>query len=198
MVTMRFYTGVIINPEFLRKKLREMHIPYFVSGGLSFFDRSEIKDVMAYLRLLTNPADDNAFIRAVNTPRRGVGATTLEALATVSKDEQSNLFHAINSDLLHEHLSSSRQGVIRQFAHWVDELMELSIELGPAKTVERMLTDIQYQDWLVKQSASPEQAEMRWKNVEELVTWIRSMAARDVDRTLSDIISAITLMGKSR
>jgi len=64
----------------LEQKLREMHIPYYLSGGLSFFDRSEIKDVMAYLRLVTNPSDDNAFIRAINTPRRGIGAGSLEAL----------------------------------------------------------------------------------------------------------------------
>ena len=179
----------------LERKLREMHIPYYVSGGLSFFDRSEIKDVMAYLRLLTNPADDNAFIRAVNTPRRGIGATTLEALAKVAKEEEGNLFHAIASQKLHDHLSPSRQGSIVQFSTWLSEFMEASETQSPGKIIEALLDDIGYQPWLVKQSASPEQAEMRWRNVEELISWIRSMSNRDPEKSLSDIVSAITLMG---
>ncbi len=179
----------------LEQKLREMHIPYYLSGGLSFFERSEIKDVMAYLRLLTNPADDNAFIRAINTPRRGIGASTLEALAEVAKVEEGNLFHAIDSTHLQAHLSPSRQGAVKQFAHWLTELMEQSEHQSPGKTVEQMLDDIDYQSWLVKQSASPEQAEMRWRNVEELLKWIRSIANKGEDKTLEDVVSAISLMG---
>ncbi len=179
----------------LEQKLREMHIPYYLSGGLSFFERSEIKDVMAYLRLLTNPADDNAFIRAINTPRRGIGASTLEALAEVAKGEKGNLFHAIDSSHLQAHLSPSRQGAVKQFAHWLNALMEQSEHQSPGKTVEQMLDEIDYQSWLVKQSASPEQAEMRWRNVEELLKWIRSIANKSEDKTLEDVVSAISLMG---
>jgi len=179
----------------LEQKLREMHIPYYLSGGLSFFERSEIKDVMAYLRLATNPADDNAFIRAINTPRRGIGAGTLEALAAVAKQEQSSLFHAISSPALHQQLSPKRQGAIRQFEHWLTQVMEESENQSPSATVELMLNDIAYQDWIVKQSASPEQADVRWKNVEELLTWIRSMSNKDPERDLNDIVSAISLMG---
>lgn len=179
----------------LEQKLREMHVPYYLSGGLSFFERSEIKDVMAYLRLLTNPADDNAFIRAINTPRRGIGASTLEALAAVAKAEQGNLFHAISSDLLHEHLSPSRQGAVKQFAAWLTELMETAEQQSPTRTIENLLADIGYQDWLVKQSASPEQAEMRWRNVQDLLGWIRSIASKDEEKSLVDVVAAISLMG---
>jgi len=179
----------------LEQKLREMHIPYYLSGGLSFFDRSEIKDVMAYLRLLTNQADDNAFIRAVNTPRRGIGASTLEALAVVAKEEEGNLFAAISSPLLHNHLSPSRQGSIKQFEYWLNSLTERSETESPIKIVEMMLDEIAYQDWIVKQSASPEQAEVRWRNVEELLKWIRSMVVKNSERDLVDIVSAISLMG---
>lgn len=179
----------------LEKKLREMHIPYYLSGGLSFFDRSEIKDLMAYLRLLTNQADDNAFIRAINTPRRGIGASTLEALAAVAKDEQGSLFSAIESPLLHQYLAPSRQGAIKQFQNWLLELLVDSEHLAPAKTIERLLSEVDYQSWLVKQSASPEQAEMRWKNVEELLAWIRSIANKDESKTLADVVAEISLMG---
>lgn len=179
----------------LEQKLREMHIPYWLSGGLSFFERAEIKDVMAYLRLLGNPADDNAFIRAINTPRRGIGASTLEALAEVAKQEAGSLFHAIESPLLHEHLSAGRQGAVKQFAYWLNELMERSEAEAPAKVVEAMLDEIDYQGWLTKQSASPEQADARWRNVEDLLKWIRSIANKDDSKSFADVIGDLSLMG---
>ena len=181
----------------LEKKLREMHIPYYLSGGISFFERSEIKDVMAYLRLVTNPADDNAFVRAINTPRRGIGAGTLEALAEVAKNEQGSLFHSINSPALHSYLAPARQGPVRQFAHWLTDIMEQSESESesPTRLIDTLLDDIGYQAWIVRQSASPEQAEMRWRNVEELMKWIRSIASKDSERTFSEVVADISLMG---
>lgn len=179
----------------LEQKLREMHIPYYLSGGMSFFDRSEIKDVMAYLRLVTNPADDNAFIRAINTPRRGIGAGTLEALAEVSKEQGGSLYSAISSHALHNHLSPKRQGAVKQFEHWLDSVMERAESETPVRLIDSILDDIAYQDWITKQSSSPEQAEMRWRNVEDLLKWVRSIASKGQDKTLSDVVSAISLMG---
>lgn len=179
----------------LEKKLREMHIPYYLSGGLSFFDRSEIKDVMAYLRLLTNPADDNAFVRAINTPRRGIGAGTLEALSEVARADECSLFQAIASHELHNHLSPKRQGAVKQFESWLSGIMERCETEPPLKTITTLLDEIAYQDWIVKQSASPEQADMRWRNVEDLLKWITSIASKDANKDLSDVVAAISLMG---
>ena len=179
----------------LEIKLREMHIPYYLSGGLSFFDRAEIKDVMAYLRLVTNPEDDNAFIRSINTPRRGIGAGALEALAEVAKIESCSLFHAINSPELHNHLTPKRQGAVKQFEHWLSNIMELAETESPVKVIDQLLDEIEYQDWITRQSASPEQAEMRWRNVEDLLKWVRNIAQKDPEKTLVDVVSAISLMG---
>ena len=179
----------------LEIKLREMHIPYYMSGGLSFFDRAEIKDVMAYLRLVTNPADDNAFVRAINTPRRGIGAGALEALSEVAKAEGTSLFHSINSPLLHSHLTPKRQAPVKQFEHWLSGLIEMAVFEEPVKIIDKLLEDIEYQDWITKQSASPEQAEMRWRNVEDLLKWVRNIAKKDPNKSLVDVVSAISLMG---
>jgi len=179
----------------LEIKLREMHIPYYLSGGLSFFDRAEIKDVMAYLRLVTNPADDNAFIRAVNTPRRGIGASALEALSEIAKQENISLFAAISSPNLHNHLSVKRQGSLKQFEYWLDTIMAEAQTESPIAVIDRVLEEIEYQDWVSKQSASPEQAEMRWRNVEDLLKWVRNIAQKDEGKTLVDVVSAISLMG---
>ena len=179
----------------LEKKLREMHIPYYLSGGLSFFDRSEIKDVMAYLRLLTNPSDDNAFIRAINTPRRGIGAVTLEALGEVARIEGGNLFPSISSEQLHSHLSPKRQGSVKQFEHWLTGLVERAETESPLAIINTLLDDIAYQDWIVAQSASLEQADIRWRNVEDLLKWISSIASKGEDKSLSEVVATISLMG---
>lgn len=179
----------------LEQKLREMRIPYFLSGGLSFFDRSEIKDVMAYLRLIVNPSDDNAFVRAINTPRRGIGASSLEALAEVSRKTGKSLFESINSAALHEHLTPKRQVAVRQFEHWLTGFAERAQTEPPIQLINDLLKDIEYQDWVTKQSASPEQAEMRWRNVEDLLKWVRSIADKDEGKLMDGVVSTIALMG---
>jgi len=179
----------------LEQKLREMHVPYYLSGGMSFFDRSEIKDVMAYLRLATNPDDDNAFIRAINTPRRGIGSGTLEALAEVARENGCSLFRAIGCGSIHKHLSPKRQGPVKQFEYWLTSIIERSETASPTRLINSMLEELEYQDWVTKQSASPEQAEMRWRNVEDLLKWVRSIASKGEGKTLTDVVSAISLMG---
>ncbi len=179
----------------LEQKLREMRIPYFLSGGLSFFDRSEIKDVMAYLRLIVNPSDDNAFVRAINTPRRGIGASSLEALAEVARKTGKSLFESINSVALHEHLTPKRQVAVRQFEHWLAGFAERAQSESPIQLINDLLKDIEYQDWITKQSASPEQAEMRWRNVEDLLKWVRSIADKDEGKLMEGVVSTIALMG---
>ena len=179
----------------LEQKLREMHIPYYLSGGLSFFDRSEIKDVMAYLRLVTNPLDDNAFVRAINTPRRGIGSGTLEALAETARQEKCSLYEAIQRTALHSKLSASRQAPLRQFEYWLDGMIQRADTDSPVGLINDLLSDIEYQDWIVKQSASPEQAEMRWRNVEDLLGWVKSISSKGEDKKLADVVSVISLMG---
>jgi len=179
----------------LEIKLREMHIPYYMSGGLSFFDRAEIKDVMAYLRLVTNPSDDNAFVRSVNTPRRGIGAGSLEALAEVAKEDNSSLFEAISSPVLHSHLTLKRQAPLKKFEHWLLDLMAMAETESPIAVIDKLLEEIGYQDWIARQSASPEQAEMRWRNVEDLLKWVRNIAQKDPNKSMVDVVSAISLMG---
>ena len=179
----------------LEQKLREMRIPYFLSGGLSFFERGEIKDVMAYMRLVSNPLDDNAFVRAINTPRRGVGASSLEALAATARAAECSLSAAIDSPQLHQHLSSSRQGALKQFSYWLSDLHQRVETEAPLELLESMLDDIGYQDWVSKQSASPEQAESRWRNVTDLLAWVKSIADQNDAKTLADVVATISLMG---
>jgi hypothetical protein len=101
----------------IEQQLRDHRIPYVMSGGQSFFDKAEIKDIIAYLRLLANEDDDPAFIRAVTTPRRGIGGTTLEALGAYAGERHSSLFAAVFEEGLdpapQRQAAAPRAGVLR-------------------------------------------------------------------------------------
>ena len=154
------------------KVLRTQNIPYFLSGGTSFFARSEIKDVMAYLRLIANPDDDSALLRIINTPRREIGSNTLEALAGYATERGCNLFAAIGELGLDERLKSRPLSRLREFGAWLGGLARSADAQAPVETVRQLLDDIGYRDWLDQTSGNEKAAGRRWDNVEELLGWL--------------------------
>ena len=102
--------------------LRKERIPYTISGGQSFFDKAEIKDIISYLRLLANEDDDPAFIRAVTTPRRGVGQSTLEVLGAFSGQWQCSLFQAVFKGGIEAKLTDRQLGPLRDFCNFINDL----------------------------------------------------------------------------
>lgn len=102
--------------------LREHKIPYAISGGQSFFDRAEIKDVLAYLRLLVNPDDDPAFIRAVTTPKRGIGNVTLERLGSHAGERHVSLFAACREVSFAERVPAAQREGLAEFAGFVERM----------------------------------------------------------------------------
>ncbi|MEM7293281.1 MAG: 3'-5' exonuclease, partial [Pseudomonadota bacterium] len=181
------------------KSLRERQIPYRVSGGTSFFERAEIKDVLAYLRLLVNPNDDAAFLRVVNTPRREIGAGTLEKLGQYARSRHSGLLNACHELGLAEVMQARPHARLNQFANWVTLLGDNAARGGdPLAIIRGLLDDIHYDAWLREVSSDLKSAENRWKNVLELLDWIEQLARDDdgVDRGLAEIVAHITLMDR--
>src|SRR5690606_29734532 len=97
-------------------------IPYTVSGGQSFFDKAEIRDVLAYLRLIANDDDDPAFIRAVTTPRRGIGQGTLQALGQFASERQLSLFAAIFELGLADRLAARQFEALTTFGEFIQRI----------------------------------------------------------------------------
>jgi ATP-dependent DNA helicase Rep len=153
----------------LEIKLQQHQIPYQVSGGQSFFERSEVRDIMAYLRLLVNPDDDNAFIRIINTPRRGLGTTALEHLATFSRQCKLSLNQCCENIDLENHVKPAAASRFRQFSLWMDQCRRNCYRIDPMAVVREMLDDIGYRSWLEQTSNTPESAERRWDNVNFLL-----------------------------
>lgn len=175
----------------LEMRLQAEQLPYKISGGTSFFARNEIKDVMAYLRLLINPADDSAFLRIVNVPRRGIGTQTLETIATYANGREIGLLEACHEIGLQSMLSGKTQQAVIQFGQWMFAKQRL-LEDKPMFCIRELLEDIAYEDWLLNLSSSPTVAERRWANVQFLLGNIeKDLSANDTagdkDADIADV-----------
>ncbi|MEI5639864.1 MULTISPECIES: DNA helicase Rep [unclassified Pseudoalteromonas] len=178
------------------KALMTNRIPYKISGGMSFFARSEIKDIMAYLRFLVNQDDDNAFLRIVNTPRREIGPVTLEKLGSFANERHISLFAACFEAELTQRLSGRGLNALMGFARWVVELSDRATRGDTLEAVKDMIREINYEAYLYESSPSAKAAEMRMKNVSELYRWISDMLTGDADNpamTLPEVVSKLTL-----
>jgi len=174
--------------------LRTLNIPYVVSGGISFFDRSEIKDLIAYLRLLANPDDDAAFLRVINTPRRNIGPATLEKLGIYASERQLSLLAACGELGLQEQLSASAYKHINHFTDWLLRLSHRAEDESALKIAKQLLDDLGYENWLREQSKDIETAERRWNNVMELLEWISRLQKKDETAGIAQLIARLTLM----
>lgn len=177
------------------KALRTQNVPYFLSGGTSFFARNEIKDVMAYLRLLANPDDDSAFLRVVNTPRREIGTSTLEKLADYAGKRGCGLIDAIDELGLETVLTSRSLQRLREFAQWRQRLAREAETASPVAAVRQLLDDIAYSDWLKQTSTTETAATRRLENVDELLSWLARLQDEDgKGRDLAQLVAHLTLM----
>ncbi|MFA5628439.1 MAG: DNA helicase Rep [Thiohalomonadaceae bacterium] len=170
------------------KALREQRIPYTLSGGTSFFDHSEIKDVLAYLKLLINPDDDMAFLRAVNTPRREIGPVTLEKLGAYANQRGISLFTACFELGLKQQLSERAHARLENFVHWLVDIGDRAKRGDPLQAVRDLVQEIDYESYLKDTTKDLKAAERRMGNVHELLGWIKRMAeleeSAEVDITL--------------
>ena len=176
------------------KYLREMRIPYVVSGGTSFFERSEVKDVMAYLRLLANPDDDTAFLRIVNTPRREIGASTLEKLGDYATQRNLSLMDASFEFGLQQLLNQRSFFKLQQFTNWVTKMNDDATRGDPVAVARSMVMEIGYDDWLKDQCSDLKVAERRMENVHELLDWLGRLAEEEKGETLGELVAHMTLM----
>ena len=181
----------------IEKSLMQNRVPYKISGGTSFFARAEIKDMMAYLRVLVNPDDDNAFLRIVNTPKREIGPVTLEKLGSYANMRGKSLFEASFELGLEQHLSGRGLESLRRFTAWIVEISDNAERGNTVEAVRSLVRDINYEDWLYETSPSPKAAEMRMKNVSDLYSWITAdLEGDNYDqevKTLKEVVQRLTL-----
>lgn len=174
--------------------LRELGIPYVISGALSFFERSEVKDVMAYLRLLSNPDDDTAFLRIVNTPRREIGPATLEKLGQYAGERNISLLAACEEYGIREIFSERVCNKLTQFHQWINSIAEAADTGNAVQVVRSMIEEIGYELWLYEQCKDDKVAERRMKNVTEVIDWLQRIADKEKGESLGEMVAFMSLM----
>ncbi|MES9926569.1 MAG: DNA helicase Rep [Candidatus Thiodiazotropha sp. 6PDIVS] len=180
--------------KLFEKALRTHNIPYFLSGGTSFFSRTEVKDGMAYLRLLANPEDDSAFLRIVNTPRREIGPNTLEKLAEYAQQRGSSLLPACDEIGLQHKLSARPYERLQHFAKLIQHYTQKA-ESDPSAAFRSLIEEIDYLDWLKENASSDAVAERRMENVTDLMDWLKALQNGELqEKSLSEMVNHLTLM----
>lgn len=176
----------------IEQQLRNHKIPYVISGGQSFFERAEIKDILCYLRLILNSDDDLAMIRAITTPRRGVGATTLEALGGYAGKRHISLFAAAFETGAEEHVAARQLESVRGFGHFIKKMEHRAIREPAGAVLQDLLKMIGYEAWLFE-GADSREAQGKWRNVLDLVEWLSRKGDAD-GKNLLELTQTVALI----
>ncbi len=169
----------------LEKAFRKASIPYKVSGGQSFFDRAEIRDLCAWLRLWVNNDDDPAFVRAITTPKRGVGHQTLQQLGQFANQYKLSLFEALFSHSLGSVLSARAVASLHEFGRSINDLQYRARHTEGAEDAQRFLMDwlkdIGYEQHLHDQEDTDKMAAARWGHVLDFCEWMAQRCGGVID-----------------
>ena len=169
----------------LEKAFRKASIPYKVSGGQSFFDRAEIRDLCAWLRLWVNNDDDPAFVRAITTPKRGVGHQTLQQLGTFANQYKLSLFEALFSHSLGSVLSARAVSSLHEFGRSINDLQYRARHTEGAEDALRFLMDwlkdMGYEQHLHDQEDTDKMAAARWGHVLDFCEWMAQRCGGVID-----------------
>ncbi|RJP65387.1 MAG: ATP-dependent DNA helicase Rep [Comamonadaceae bacterium] len=191
------------------QSLRRAQIPYKVSGGQSFFDRAEIRDLCAWLRLLVNNDDDPAFLRSATTPKRGIGHTTLQALGTFATQYKLSLFEALFANSLGAALPARAVATLHEFGRSVNDLEYRAKSTVGHEAARAFLTewlkDIEYEKHLYDSEDNEKVAAARWTNVMDFCDWVAGRCGGKIEdeagvqveterKSLLEVVQTIALL----
>lgn len=176
------------------KVLRHHGIPYRLSGGQSWFARTEIKDVFAYLKLLSNELDDAAFLRVINTPKRGIGEATLSALGHYAQAREQSLYACCDHLALSEYLDDKPRAALQNFKQWLESIRLRCRQGSVAAVLREMVEDSGYEAYVYEQCDTPMKAQKKMDNVWELLEWVERLLNKEPDGHLTDVINKLILI----
>jgi ATP-dependent DNA helicase UvrD/PcrA len=167
----------------VEEQLRRLQIPYRIVGGRSFFERREVKDLLAYLSCLANPADDISLLRIINLPARGIGSSTIELAIQESNARRINLFETLRSESFKELLSQRTRNAILAFTDLIDRYETRINEplVCLVDVVNALIEEIGYYAELRRSCKTPEEALNREENVREMLRSLAEYEARSRD-----------------
>ncbi|MDI1351489.1 MAG: UvrD-helicase domain-containing protein [bacterium] len=176
------------------KVLRHYGIPYRISGGQSWFAKAEVKDIFAHLKLLCNEADDAAFLRVINTPKRGIGDTSLDALGRYVQTRGISLYAGSDHLALAEHLAEKPRFALHTFKSWLEEIKKRIATGSVVEHLKQMVESSGYEAHVYEQSDTPAKAQKKMDNVWELLEWVGRLLAKVPEHTLADVVNKLILI----
>lgn len=172
--------------------LRSARVPYQLSGGQSFFDKAEIKDVLSYIRLLANPNDEPAFLRAVTTPKRGIGQVTLGKLNAYAHEHECSLYEAAQTEAALHLLHATHREPLQAFMNMLETYRRRAEHDDAGQLIHQLLEEIGYENYLAA-TEEGKAAEIKWHNVTDLTDWLSRKAEQD-GKNIIEIAQSIALM----
>jgi len=191
--------GVLVRTNALTRAIEEafvrQNLLYQVSGGMSFFQRKEVKDILAYLKVMANPDDDMNLLRIINTPRRGIGKKKLEAIVAVARSRDCSLYSALNA----LHTSAAAPVALGELSELIESFRSRFLKgRRLASTLGALVEELDYWSYLVQEHSRPEVARWKYGNIEGLMDSISAYEEDpdNLDPNLYDYLNRITLVSR--
>jgi DNA helicase-2/ATP-dependent DNA helicase PcrA len=187
-------------PRQFESELRRVHLPYVLSGGQSFFDRREVRDMMAYLKVIAHPMDEVSLLRIINVPARGIGDASVEKLLNRAVKTGRKLWDVVSEAAAEKEISSKTANAVFAFQTFLDEYRERFriTDVGLATTFETLIEAINYESEIAKQYKEVHEQLARSGVVEECISTLRQYEQRAIRPNLVDFLEETTLSGNDR
>ncbi len=182
-------------PRAFEMELRRAKVPYVLMGGMSFYDRKEVRDILAYLKLLANPADEVSLLRIINLPARGISQTTVKRLMDEAIKAGKPLWELLPKIHQLTGLMPTARQAVERFREMIERFRHQLKEQRPVEIVKNLVREIRYKDELTRLYPDAEDQEARWAAVEEVVNAVASYSQRAQKPTMSGFLQEVALTG---
>jgi len=176
----------------IEEVLIKSDIPYQIVGGIKFYDRMEIKDLLAYLRLISNPDDDISFERVINVPKRGIGTATLDKIAQTAAEQGTSMFRALDHMVFQGGVSGKALEALAQFKDMIEQLHRMTDYLSVTELTQKMLEMTGYREQLERERTIEAQA--RLENIDEFLSVTMDFEKRNEDKSLLAFLTDLALI----
>ena len=175
----------------IEDKLRRQGIPYHIIGGVKFYERKEIKDVLAYLRVISNNSDNVGLLRILNFPVRGVGKTSIDKIIQFSKDHKISIFDSLKQ-IDNINIGVSQKKTLKVFANNIDKLSNLVETISITDLINELISTFGIRNHYDKQNTS--ESNERWQNIEELINGIIEYETDKENSSLTEFLEEVSLL----
>jgi len=182
-------------PRAFEMELRRAKVPYVLMGGMSFYDRKEVRDILAYLKLLANPADEVSLLRIINLPARGISQATVKRLMEEAIKAGKPLWELLPHIHQFAGLPAAARQAVDHFREMIDRFRRQLKEQPPVEIVKTLVREIKYKDELTRLYPNAEDQEARWAAVEEVVNAVAAYSQRSEKPTMSGFLQEVALTG---